>query len=38
MFKNNVVSLDYDDPKITDEYKLQVDACLNISEDTKADG
>ena len=33
-----VISMYYDDPEITDDTKLRVDACITIPKDTKVDG
>ncbi len=33
-----VISVYYDDPEITDDTKLRVDACISVPKDTKVDG
>ncbi|MBU0528219.1 AraC family transcriptional regulator [bacterium] len=36
--KTKMLSIYYDDPKITDESKLRMDVCISISEDTEVSG
>ena len=36
--ETKTISVYYDDPGITDESKLRVDACITVPPDTKVDG